>query len=1424
MVRKLGKYSILEKLGEGSMGTVYEAHDNILDRSVAIKIMAGEIQRNPELKLRFYREAKAAAGLHHNNIVTVHDLGEEGDVTYIVMELLKGKNLKDIIRDQIPLSLEKKLLIMAQTADGLSCAHKNGFIHRDIKPGNIFVTDSGTVKILDFGIARMPQSDLTRVGQRLGTPVYMSPEQVKGAKLDERSDIFSAGIVFYELLTWVHPFRDKDISKSMENILLQNQFPFKEQFPDAPTGLWPILNTCLAKEPNGRFPSMADLHQSCCRLMEDVNLASKKIAEELAAALSGLRQASESANAPAKLIQLHQEMRDILKQIEKADYISLSRLKSALAAEPFLRETSPELQGKQSIPKLQDSTGSTSDAQASSSAEPSPAEQVVPDHKPLSILPAQPPATQSEDELRGNEMLAQAKALLAEDQLDQALGFLRRAIGLLGPKDSLVQMLVETRRKIDERNRGRVSLLLGEARETIAAKQFVKTNEILDQLLALEPNNPEVLELQRMALAEIEVDKSRQANKEEGEKAKNSGFKLLAERKFREGLQAFARAAELLGEDTAIRLGKDEAEKELREETLQSEVRSGLEEAQRLFRCGVLDQARIRANDVLMRSPSNAEATDLLLQIDRARQDEEKRNAIALLRSQSEQALNQKDFAEALSLADKALQRDFSDAQIQNLIQRINKEREENRRQEAVARLVAQAKELLTRQDFTRAEALVREALTIIPEHAAGLECLRVIAQIREDTKRSDRIASLLAQGRQELTRGDFQKAERCAREVLQVDTQNVGATDLLSEIRHTHEEHKKAQIESILSRSREALTHGQFEYALSAANEIFALDAKHKGAKALIKGIKSAAREKEKEERKRQKESRRLSEANLSPEKKTGEIGTLDETVLLKKEKRRSPGWIWIAVAAIAFIIIGVTAVKIYRVPHETKPVDYSAQIAQARSYLDQRNYDQAIAILQKIQAVTPVNGQVKAMLATAQNAKQQTRIEELLMEAQYQRSQNQPDESLKIIQQILVLSPDHPPAVALRSEIERETADARSKTERDNVIQKQLAALQSVLTACKLREARAEMDKVRGEPSVIQNRLANVRSLLTDCKLDAVKAEIDKIAATSPDAAGLAALRKKLAARTAEMVGIQEEMSRQSDIAYKLEKTNELRSRADQLFRQGKYNDCESVLNQIAAESPNSQASQSLRARVNEAVASSNAFEAAIEAKQRVNAGQAISRLEKANPDDPSLPEFRRRLEAIQKSGKAVLSIYRLDEPAVITLDGERIGTDGEVIRFDISPGVHTIVVQNNSGKKSSKTEDFSDGLDVTYVYNSATLDLRFMTEADRALRKNIKQREEVHHFQVEHPHGGMFNKILKGSCSGELLISGLQIEYKPSQGNDRFSAQFSKLILKLSAEKLEFFETNQSKPFQTLRARSSEEARKIKELWDSLERLGK
>src|SRR5207249_6410550 len=256
---------------------------------------------DPELKLRFYREARSAASLHHPNIVTIHDLGEEGKVTYIVMELLEGKELKGIIKEKIAMTLEKKLSIMIQVADGLSHAHSHEIIHRDVKPGNIHVSPTGTAKILDFGIARIPASDLTRSGVRLGTPIYMSPEQIRGGDYDERSDLFSMGIVFYELLTCVHPFRDKNIAKTLDNILYKTQFPFAEQFPEAPPGLWLVLTKCLAKEPDKRYGSMSEFSRGCRNLLDDLNEASLEMSKELQGILPRLGLAAGRPAASPRL-------------------------------------------------------------------------------------------------------------------------------------------------------------------------------------------------------------------------------------------------------------------------------------------------------------------------------------------------------------------------------------------------------------------------------------------------------------------------------------------------------------------------------------------------------------------------------------------------------------------------------------------------------------------------------------------------------------------------------------------------------------------------------------------------------------------------------------------------------------------------------------------------------------------------------------------------------------------------------------------------------------------------------------------------------------------------------------------------------------------------------------------------------------------
>jgi serine/threonine-protein kinase len=203
----IGKYEIVGELGTGSMGVVYRARDKILDREIALKVLRADPVVQSELLERFQREARACARLRHPNIVTVYDMGTSAEAAYIVMELLDGIDWRRAIRQNHQLAVSAKLELMAQVCDALGHAHAAGIVHRDIKPSNLFLAPGPQAKVLDFGIAHLPTSNLTRTGRVLGTPDYMAPEQISGSKCEARSDLFSAGIVFFEFLAGVHPFR-----------------------------------------------------------------------------------------------------------------------------------------------------------------------------------------------------------------------------------------------------------------------------------------------------------------------------------------------------------------------------------------------------------------------------------------------------------------------------------------------------------------------------------------------------------------------------------------------------------------------------------------------------------------------------------------------------------------------------------------------------------------------------------------------------------------------------------------------------------------------------------------------------------------------------------------------------------------------------------------------------------------------------------------------------------------------------------------------------------------------------------------------------------------------------------------------------------------------------------------------------------------
>src|SRR5262245_58333969 len=199
---RIGKYEILRVLGRGAMGIVYVAHDTVLERDVALKLMASSIADDPSTIDRFTREAKAVAKMTHPNVVMVFDLGSHSDGSpFIAMELLKGHDLQHALRTPPALSLERKLSVLVQVLAGLDHAHQSCIVHHDIKPANIFICADGTVKIMDFGVARLATGSMSGTGKIVGTADYMSPEQVKGDKVDGRSDVFSVGCMLYEMLT-----------------------------------------------------------------------------------------------------------------------------------------------------------------------------------------------------------------------------------------------------------------------------------------------------------------------------------------------------------------------------------------------------------------------------------------------------------------------------------------------------------------------------------------------------------------------------------------------------------------------------------------------------------------------------------------------------------------------------------------------------------------------------------------------------------------------------------------------------------------------------------------------------------------------------------------------------------------------------------------------------------------------------------------------------------------------------------------------------------------------------------------------------------------------------------------------------------------------------------------------------------------------
>jgi len=781
-LNKLGKYEVLAELGHGAMGVVYCARDPIINRLVAVKTITTGVAADPALLQRFYREAQSAGGLQHSNIVTIYDMGEQGNIPYIAMELIEGESIENMIARRPVLPIALKLVYILQACRAFDYAHKRGIVHRDIKPANVMVTKNGTIKVVDFGIARVVETSKTQTGMLIGTFAYMSPEQYHGEHADERSDIWSFGVLMYELLCGQRPFVGNMPASLMRSICDQDFAPLSSCLPECPPELEAIIAKALQKSPGNRFQSMEDLLMELEILFKGLQAGSvAELVDQCRGCVeqNRLQEARELLSQALQIEPGNQQVRGMLEKINA----ELKRTQVRPKAQQLVEKGHGFLQ-----------EGRILDAKVA-------AETAL--HLDSGFEPARDLQRMVNEEMGRAELVAgwldAAKLHLAQGQPEEAEALLVRVLQAEPAHGQAIAFHQQALKdNIERQKRLRLLERLAHARALWNRQEY---SECIQLLVDLGKEFPEEEEVSRL----LETVRDDQA--EQRRHALADSRNLLSAGRYEECLALLTKIQEQFPSDPEIPVLLLAVRKSQRHHR-RSE---GLAEAKDFLASGQFDECISLLSTLSQEFPNEPEIGALLENARERRREHGKQQRV----TKAHELLAGRRYAESAALL-MSLKKEFpNDVQILNLLDVVRKDQSDQRKRAAFA----EARTLVSAKQFDQAIRVLNELQKDFPSET---EIGKLLEMARCDQAEQHK-QQKLAEARAHLASQSFSEAVALLDRLAAEYPNDAGIGKLRGLAQHEQEKHARTQrIEGELDVLKKLISEKKYPEVLSKTKQLF--------------------------------------------------------------------------------------------------------------------------------------------------------------------------------------------------------------------------------------------------------------------------------------------------------------------------------------------------------------------------------------------------------------------------------------------------------------------------------------------------------------------------------------------------------------------------------------------------------------------------